>query len=77
MNDVNRNLGMLAFRFRSANPTEREIISVAYAEEVDRLIATKTWNECPAMEDQLPDDFMPRAFFDYWLDENLSRGMPG
>jgi hypothetical protein len=34
---------------------------------VERLIASGRWQDMPAPEDQLPDEWMPKAFFDYWL----------
>jgi len=46
---------------------EREEIARDYSQAVDRLIGSKCWNEMPGPEDQLPDDWMPQAFFDYWL----------
>ena len=37
-----------------------------YAKAVKKLIASGHWNEMPAPEDQLPDEFMPMEFFDFW-----------
>jgi hypothetical protein len=34
---------------------------------VERLIDSGNWEEMPAPEDQLPDNWMPRKFFDYWF----------
>jgi hypothetical protein len=31
------------------------------------LINSGGWVEAPGPEDQLPDAWMPTAFFDYWL----------
>ena len=36
----------------------------------DRLIKSGTWNEVPSFEDQLPEDDMPKAFFDYWFSDS-------
>ena len=44
----------------------RRAIAAEYAREVQRLIETGNWAEAPAFEDQLPDDWMPEAFFAYW-----------
>ena len=61
-------LGQLAFQFRGARrDDERRKIADEYAATVDRLIKSGCWDEAPPPEDQLPDDHMPRAFFDFWL----------
>lgn len=61
-------LGQLAFRFRGARcDDERRTIADDYSETVDRLIKSGCWDEAPAPEDQLPDAYMPRANFDFWL----------
>jgi hypothetical protein len=46
--------------------TERQAIADDYAQTVDRLIRSGRWHEMPPPEDQLPDDWMPTAFFEYW-----------
>ena len=28
------------------------------------------WTEAPAFEDQLPDEWLPKAFFAYWCPES-------
>ena len=64
--DENR-LGELAMRFRGTrHKAERQAISQDYSQTVARLIQSGIWREMPAPEDQLPDDWMPKAFFDYW-----------
>ena len=61
-------LGLLAMRFRGTrDDAVRRKITVEYAEAVERLIKSGCWQEMPAFEDQLPDDWMPQAFFDFWL----------
>jgi hypothetical protein len=61
-------LGVLAMKFRSTrHDAERRDIAKEYSETVERLINSSGWQEIPAPEDQLPDDWMPKAFFDYWL----------
>lgn len=61
-------LSQLAGRFRSTHQDDaRRKIADEYAEIVDRLIQHGRWDEAPPPEDQLPDDYMPRAFFDFWL----------
>jgi hypothetical protein len=42
------------------------VIADDYSETVERLIRGGGWHEMPAPEDQLPDDWMPKAFFEYW-----------
>jgi hypothetical protein len=66
--DLEDELGALAMRFRSAgSEQERQAISKDYAKTVERLIQSHLWDEMPASEDQLPDDYMPESFFKYWL----------
>ena len=61
-------LGQLAMRFRSTRrEDERRQIAADYADAVDRLIQSGSWDEAPAPEDQLPHDYMPRACFEFWL----------
>jgi hypothetical protein len=61
-------LGILAMKFRAARrDSERRDIAKEYSQAVERLINSGCWQEMPLFEDQLPDDWMPQAFFDYWL----------
>jgi hypothetical protein len=63
-------LRQLARRFRSTrDEAARHTIAKEYAQTVDRLIQTGTWEEMPGPEDQLPDEWMPQAFFDYLFAE--------
>ena len=63
----NERLGQLARQFRGTrDQVERQAIAKEYAAEVDRLIRRGAWDEVPAFEDELPDDWMPQAYFDYW-----------
>jgi len=67
MIDINQNLGRLAMRFRhDRDLNERSIVADEYADEVRRLISSGKWDEIPAMEDQLPDEYMPKEFFKFW-----------
>lgn len=60
-------LGELAMRFRGTRRNvERQGIAKDYSQTVERLIQSGSWREMPAPEDQLPDDWMPKAFFEYW-----------
>jgi hypothetical protein len=52
---------------RTRDPNERQDIRAAYADTVERLIGSRNWQEMPGPEYQLPDDWMPRAFFEFWL----------
>jgi hypothetical protein len=45
---------------------ERASIAQAYAQAVAELIAGKKWRLIQLLEDQLPDEWMPEAFFEYW-----------
>jgi hypothetical protein len=65
--DIER-LGVLAMQFRGTrDESERRGIAADYSQVVDRLIKSGRWHEIPGPDDQLPDDWMPRAFFDHWL----------
>jgi hypothetical protein len=58
---------MLAMQFRGTrNEAERQSIAAAYAHAVGELIASKKWRLIPPLEDQLPDEWMPEAFFQHW-----------
>jgi hypothetical protein len=60
-------LGALAMRFRGTrDAAERAAVAGEYAAVVTRLIEGGKWKEMPSFEDMLPDEEMPRAFFDYW-----------
>jgi hypothetical protein len=37
-----------------------------FAKVVTQLIESGKWREIPSLEDQFPDDRMPRAFFEHW-----------
>ncbi len=60
-------LGELAMKFRGAErDAERRVIAEDYSLVVKRLIRGGRWHEMPPPEDQLPSDWMPTAFFEYW-----------
>src|SRR5207249_3267125 len=60
-------LGILAMRFRSTRDEgERDAITQEYADVVSRLIESGKWETMPTFENQLPDERLPKAFFDYW-----------
>ena len=60
-------LGGLALKFRGTRrDAERRDIAKDYSQTVERLIHSGRWHEMPPLEDQLPDDWMPPEFFDYW-----------
>ena len=44
----------------------RAAVADEYAEVVARLIESGKWKDMPTFEDQLPDERLPKAFFDYW-----------
>ena len=69
--DTSHQLGVLAMRFcRTRDEAARRASAAEYAREVQRLIETWIWTEAPAFEDQLPDEWMPEAFFAYWCPES-------
>jgi len=45
---------------------ERDVIAKQYAKMVKELVKNRCWKEMPPPEDQLPDEFMPKQFFQYW-----------
>ena len=60
-------LGVLAMRFRrTRDETARDALAGEYAQTVDRLIQAGGWEEFPAPETLLPDEWMPQAFHKYW-----------
>jgi hypothetical protein len=60
-------LCMLAREFRGTRDQQkRAAIAAEYAKLVKRLIKSKSWEEIPPLEDQLPDEWMPDAFFTHW-----------
>ncbi len=60
-------LGALAMKFRATRDSaERDVIVKQYAKMVKELVKNSCWKEMPPPEDQLPDEFMPKQFFQYW-----------
>ena len=60
-------LGGLAMKFRATRrDVDRREIANDYSQTVERLIHSGKWHEMPSPEDQLPDAWMPSAFFEYW-----------
>jgi hypothetical protein len=60
-------LGILAMRFRNTrDEAVRTAITDEYAKVVECLIESGEWKDMPTFEDQLPDERLPKAFFDYW-----------
>ncbi len=61
-------LGIQAMRFRGTRDEgERDAITQEYTALVTRLIQSGEWKVMPTFENQLPDERLPRAFFDYWV----------
>jgi hypothetical protein len=64
---LGQQLAVLAMAFRGTrDETERARIADKYARVVLQLIESGKWGEIPPLEDQLPDERMPGAFFEYW-----------
>lgn len=60
-------LGQHAMRFRGTSDCdERDKIVDEYTHDVKQLIDSGNWNNMPAPEDMLPDNRMPKEFFEYW-----------
>lgn len=70
--EPNDTLGRLAREFRGTKDEEkRKEIAERYAACVAGFIRHgdffgEPWKEIPAMEDQLPDEYMPQEFFEFW-----------
>ena len=63
-------LAALAMKFRGTRDSDkRQAIAKQYAKPVKKLVKAGCWNEMPPPEDQLPDNFMPKDFFQYWSGE--------
>jgi hypothetical protein len=76
--DHDERLSDLAMEFCGTRVfAERQKIATMYAETVDRLIEIGQWDELPAPEDQLPEAWMPRSFFDYWSRRESTGPFPG
>lgn len=62
-----KKLGMLAMKFRGTrDEAQRCAIAGEYARTVSELTASNKWRRIPPLEDQLPDEWMPKEFFTYW-----------
>jgi len=60
-------LGILAARFRGTrDEAQRDAIAEAYSRAVTELIKSGKWRRIPPLEDQLPDERLPKAFFQHW-----------
>lgn len=64
---LEKHLSILAGQFRGTrDERERAAIAKEYADAVTQLINGKKWKRIPTLEDQLPDEWMPRQFFEFW-----------
>lgn len=61
------------FDFTDARLQSTAAIVKEYAKAVKKLIKRGTWNEMPPPEDQLPDECMPKEFFEYWASRQSTR----
>ncbi len=60
-------LGRLAIQFRRCrDDQQRQEIVQRYERAVQDLIETGSWRRVPPPENQLPDELMPRNYFEYW-----------
>jgi hypothetical protein len=60
-------LGHLAMQFRSTrDEAQRAAVAGCYDRILKQLIRSGQWEEMPAFEDMLPDEWMPEAFFKFW-----------
>jgi hypothetical protein len=62
-----KELGTLAETFRTAtdSKTKQEIADI-YQKRVIWLVQSTKWDEMPPHENQLPQNWMPFEFYDYW-----------
>lgn len=64
---LEKELCTLARDFRATRDERTRVsISEKYAESVMQLIESKKWKKIPTLEDQLPDEWMPEQFFEFW-----------
>ncbi len=62
-----KQLRILAREFRCTRDEQKRMsIACQYAQAVKELIASHKWKRIPLLEDQLPDEWMPEAFFEFW-----------
>lgn len=67
--DIER-LAQLAMNFRGTRQDDQlRAIANDYALTVERLIESRNWHDVPSFEDQLPDEWMPKTFYDYWAEQ--------
>lgn len=60
-------LGWIAFHFRGTRDSEeRKRLATEYEQVVNELIESGIWDEVPGPEDELPYEWMPRRYFEYW-----------
>lgn len=60
-------LGRLADRFRHAkSKREKTAIAKVYAMAVKDLIIEGGWTDVPTPADELPAEYMPPEYADYW-----------
>jgi hypothetical protein len=73
--DLPKELSTLAETFRNTkdNKTKQEIADL-YQKKVNLLIETTKWDKMPPLENQLPQNWMPFEFYDYW--ENRVANQP-
>lgn len=75
LSEWEQRLGELAMAFRACEAgSRRKSIAAEYSDTVDKLIRTGQWVDIPAPEDMLPDEDMPKFFFDYWMKKYPARG---
>jgi hypothetical protein len=54
-------------KFRTTrDESARDRLAAEYEQVVNKLIASGKWEKMPAFEDMLPDERMPKAFFEFW-----------
>ena len=64
---ADQELGFLAYAWRGEEDSnERTKIVNLYAQAVFELIEAGTWCEVPPPDHWLPDELMPKEFFEYW-----------
>jgi hypothetical protein len=69
-------LGILAMEFRGTMDDEqRRVIAGKYERILNQLLSGKRRREMPPLESQLPDEWMPKTFFE-WLRGSTRRAEP-
>jgi hypothetical protein len=77
IDELERELARHAIAFRSSakGSAERDEAIANYHRVLKSLMETGNWCGTPDLDSQLPDEFMPQFYKDYWSESDQSRGV--